>query len=234
MTNEELRARLPALAEPAYRAFNQGLLPGVPGILGVRMGALRDLAKKIAAGDWRAFLAQAQEDTYEETMVQALVIGLAKGDTEEILACVAAFVPKIANWGICDSFCAGLKIAKQEPARVWDFLQPYFASAEPFAARFALVMALNYYIEDAYIEGVLERISAAKREDYYVKMAAAWALSFCYARYPNRTLEYLRASALDDFTHNKAISKILESYRVGPSDKQAARALRRNSKITRP
>lgn len=228
MTAEEIYARLLSLAEPEYRAFIAGLLPGVSNILGVRMPALRKLAKKIAAGDWRAYLGRAREDTYEEAMLQALVIGLAKGDPEEILRYAAAFLPKITNWGLCDSFCAGLKIARQQPGRVWDFLQPCFSSPEPFTVRFALVMALNYYIEDDYIEAVLSLLDGVEHGDYYVKMAAAWTVSVCFVRYPARTMEYLLNNALDDFTYRKSISKILESYRVSPQDKAAVRALRKS------
>ena len=93
MTREEFYAELYALAEPDYRDFNAGLLPGVANILGVRMPALRRIAKRIAAGDWRAFLAAAREESYEETMVQALVmlyasigiIGMLLGDLLMVL-----------------------------------------------------------------------------------------------------------------------------------------------------
>ena len=228
MTREEFYAELYALAEPDYRDFNAGLLPGVANILGVRMPALRRIAKRIAAGDWRAFLAAAREESYEETMVQALVIGLAKGSPEEILSYVAAFVPKIDNWAVCDCFCGGLKLAQRHPGLVWDFVRPYFSSPQPFAVRFALVMALNHYMQEPYLDEVLELIDGVKLDHHYVKMAAAWAVSFCFIHYPGRTKAYLQNNTLDDFTYSKSLSKILESYRVSPEDKEFIRALRKN------
>ena len=46
----DIRERLNALADPGYRKFHSGLLPGVEDILGVRSPDLKKLAKEI----WRA------------------------------------------------------------------------------------------------------------------------------------------------------------------------------------
>lgn len=55
---EAVRKELQAMAEPDYRAFASGLIPGGTPMLGVRLPALRGLAKRIARGDWRAFSAR--------------------------------------------------------------------------------------------------------------------------------------------------------------------------------
>ena len=49
--------------------------PGTSNILGVRLPILRKLAKKIIRGDWRAYLASAQDQSFEEIMLQGMVIG---------------------------------------------------------------------------------------------------------------------------------------------------------------
>ena len=94
--------------------------------------------------------------------------------------------------------------------------------------RFALVMALNYYMNAAYLDEVLALIDGVKLDHYYVKMAVAWAVSFCFIYDPGRTKAYLQNNTLDDFTYRKSLSKILESYRVSPEDKEYIRALRKN------
>ena len=53
----DLKEKLRSLAEEEYRIFITGLLPKVDNILGVRLPVLRKLAKEIANGDWRGFLA---------------------------------------------------------------------------------------------------------------------------------------------------------------------------------
>lgn len=224
-----VREQILALVDDDYREFHSKLVPGTENILGVRLPHLRALAKEIAKGDWRNYLATAANDFYEETMLQGLVIGYAKAEITEILHYVAAFVPKIANWGVCDSFCNNLKITKKHMPLVWDFLQPYLLSKEEFTLRFGIVMLLNYYIEDNYIDRVLLLLDSAKHEGYYVKMAAAWAISICFIKYPEKTMAYLKSNTLDDFTYNKALQKITESFRINKEPKTLIRSMKRKN-----
>ena len=59
-------------------------------------------------------------------------------------------------------------------------------------------------------------------------MANAWLISICYIKYPDKTNKYLRNNNLDDFTYNKAISKICDSYRVDKKDKEILKKLKRS------
>ncbi|NKI20866.1 DNA alkylation repair protein [Paenibacillus dendritiformis] len=222
-----IRARIMALAEEKYRQFSASLIPNIDNVVGVRLPELRKLARSIAKGDWRTYLAQADSDYFEEVMLQGMVIGCAKADVEEILGHVAAFVPKIDNWSVCDSFCSGLKIASLHKERVWEFVQPYLESDMEYEIRFGVVMLLNYYADEPYIHRVLERLDRIKHEGYYVKMAVAWAVSICFVRLPDITMDYLRSNTLDDFTYNKALQKITESYRVAPETKALIRSMKR-------
>ena len=115
--NGTIRNRLFELAEEDYRKFSSSLIPGEDKLLGVRLPHLRELAKEIVRGDWREYLNNAQDEYYEEIMLQGLVIGYAKAPPEEILKYIACFIPKISNWGVCDSFCTGLKLAKKAPLK---------------------------------------------------------------------------------------------------------------------
>lgn len=227
--DKTVRERILELADEEYRQFHSSLLPGIDNVLGVRLPLLRNLAKELAKADWRSYLATAQDTYYEEVMLQGLVISYAKAELEEIFGYVAVFIPKITNWGICDSFCCSLKIAKQHSERVWAFLQPYLQSSKEFELRFAIVMMLDFYIKDEYIDRVLSRLDEVKHDGYYVKMAVAWAISICYIHYPQKTMTYLHNNILDDFTYNKALQKITESYRVDKETKTMIRSMKRRS-----
>lgn len=224
---QTIKERLTELADEEYRQFHSKLVPGTDNILGVRLPHLRELAKELAKGDWQGYLLAAQDDYYEETMLQALVIGHIKTDIDTTLHYIAAFIPKISNWAVCDSFCSSLKITKKHKDQVWEFLQPYLTSSKEYELRFGIVMLLNYYIDDKYIDQVLVHLDTAKHEGYYVKMAVAWALSICFVKYPEKTLDYLQHNTLDDFTYNKALQKILESYRVDQETKALIRRMKR-------
>jgi 3-methyladenine DNA glycosylase AlkD len=216
--HKAIREQLFELAEENYQKFSSALLPNINNILGVRLPTLRKLAKVIAKDDWRRFISMADSDYFEEVMLQGMVIGYAKADIEEILQYATDFIPKIDNWSVCDSFCNGLKFTKNNMESVWDFIQPYLSSKKEYEVRFAVVMLLNFYIDEEYIDNVLKLLDNVKHDGYYVKMAVAWAVSICYVKFPEPTMKYLKNNSLEAFTYNKSLQKITESLQV---DKQA-------------
>jgi 3-methyladenine DNA glycosylase AlkD len=227
MVEKTIKEQLFEMADPEYQKFSAALIPNIQNLLGVRLPELRKLAIRLAKGDWRIYLDQAESEYFEEIMLQGMVIGYIKTDVEEILRYVADFVPKIDNWSVCDSFCTGLKVTNSNMNLVWDFLQPYLSSKNEYDIRFGVVMLLDFYIEEEYINRVLQRLDEAKHEGYYVKMAVAWAVSICYVKLPKPTLTYLKSNNLDDFTYNKALQKITESFRVDLETKKMIRSMKR-------
>ncbi len=228
MTNLEIRQQLQALAEEEYRDFAMKLTPGIENILGVRLPALRKLAREIAKGDWAAYLAAAEDDSFEEVMLQGLVIGYAKGTPAEILPHIRRFIPKINSWSICDTFCSNLKIAAKNKAVFWDFLQPYLREEEEFSVRFGVVMLIAHYITAEDIQRVLFALRVQPHPGYYVKMAVAWAVSVCFIKFPEETFSFLNDNELDDFTYNKALPT--ENHRISPhrsKTKARIRAMKR-------
>ena len=218
------------LADEPYLKMQNRIVPGVKNILGVRVPKLRALAKQIAKGDWRAYFSAAQSDSMEEIMLQGLVVGYAKMKLEEALPLLAGFVPKIDNWAVCDVCSSSLKFTEKNKEDVFAFLQPYLKSQSEFELRFAVVMLMDFYITDEYINEVLKIYNGIHHEGYYVKMAVAWALSVCFVKYPDKTMNYLKANDLDDWTFNKALQKIVESFRVDDSTKIVIRGMKRKGK----
>ncbi len=229
MTNDDLRLLLAQEAEMEYQAFSSKLLPNIAAdkIWGVRLPKLRNIAQTIAKNGWQNYLLQATTDTFEELMLQGLVIGAITAPLEEIMAQSRLFIAKIDNWSVCDSFCASLKSAQQFPDQWWQFIQPYFASSEEYQVRFAVVMLLDYFIDDSHIEQVLHLLESIDNHQYYVQMAVAWAISICYIKLPTQTMPFLQENRLDKFTHNKALQKIIDSLRVDAESKTLIRSLKR-------
>lgn len=228
---DSIRCALEELVEPKFQKFASSLIPNIPpdAVLGVRLPKLRKMAAQIAKGDWRAYLAQAKDDCFEEIMLQGMVIGSVQAPLPEVLACVRDFLPKIDNWSVCDSFCAGLKLAKTYPEEFWAFLQPYFQSEEEYSVRFAAVMLLNYYVDESHKDQALKLLEGIRYESYYVKMAVAWAISIYYIRFPDFTRAFLENSALDDYTYQKTLQKILESRAVESHEKEKIRRMKKRN-----
>ena len=227
---EKLQAELKALQDLKYQKFHSSLLPSVQNIIGVRMPLLRKLAKEVLRGDWRNYLdsSVAEPNTYyEEDIIQALLIGTSKLSWQERHAYIKEFVPKINNWAVCDLFCSTLKEAQYYQEEYWQLIVPYFNSSNAYDLRFASVMLLNHFTGDEFVEEALNLLEAIKYEDYYVKMGVAWAISIFYIKQPQLTLKLIKQNNLDDFTHNKAIQKIRESFRVSNEDKEMLNRFKR-------
>ena len=227
MLSEDLKVILLELADDEYREFTKKLLPGINNILGVRIPELRKLAKQISRGDINAYLKEASDDTFEEIMLQGLVIGYAKNEFHDVLSMLRDFLPKIDNWSVCDTLCAGLKITNRHKDEMWKFIFPLFRDTRTYYVRFSVVMALKYFVDREHIGMVFEEFDKVKNRDYYSQMAVAWAVSCYFIKFKEETFEYLKDNNLDDFTFNKALQKIVESYCVDEETKSIIRRMKR-------
>ncbi len=227
-TKNPYRLQLETYATARNKAGAEKFITTKYEILGVQMPPIRQLAKEIKNNpNWRQLLATLTDDTYEELAVQSLVIATAKMEPAERLDYIAAYLPKIDNWGLCDSFVCALKFTAKNQALVWDFLQPYLNSDQEFSLRFGIVMILDYFMTPVYVPQALKIFNRLHHSGYYVKMAVAWAVAEAYIKQPILTLPFLKNNRLDSWTHNKAIQKITESYRVTSEDKDFLRTLKK-------
>ena len=105
--------------------------------------------------------------------------------------------------------------------------QQYLASPREYELRFAVVMLMNYYNDDTYIDNTLKELNNVRHEGYYVIIAVAWALSLCFVKQRAKTMELFQNNELDDFTYNKALQKCRESFRVSDADKTLLQNMKR-------
>lgn len=226
---KELDAQLQELADEKYRKFHGKLIPGVDTVFyGVRVPVLRKLAKQMIKGDWRGFVELAGEsEVYEMTMLCGMVIALSKCEFGEKLRYLETFIPRINNWAVCDIVCGDLKDVKKNRREMFQFIQPYRCSAQEYEVRFAAVILMQYFLTEEYIHDVLKIYDGIRHDGYYVKMAVAWGISLCFIKFRELTLAYMTSCKLDDFTYNKSIQKMIESFRVSDEDKQMLRGMKR-------
>lgn len=149
-----------------------------------------------------------------------MIIGYLKCTCEERQKLLDDFVPVINNWAVCDSSCMTYKFMKKEPEEWFSYLQKYVNSENAYEVRFAVVAVLAHFVDGQFLERVLDLLNHVRHEDYYVKMAVAWAVSVCFVKFPERTKLFLQKNELDDFTQNKSIQKIRESFRADKADKE--------------
>ena len=227
-----IQERLFALQDLSYRAFQSKLMPTVDPsrVIGVRMPALRQLAKEIAAEPqtMAAFLALPEHRYYEENNLHGLMINGMK-DFEECVAALDAFLPQVDNWATCDllkpvSF-------KKEVGKAEDRLLPHvrrwLASEHVYTCRFGVGVLMNYYLDEAFEPRFLEWVSEIRSEEYYVNMGIAWYFATALAKQWEEAVKYMEEGRLMPWVHNKSIQKAVESYRVTEERKGYLRKLKK-------
>lgn len=224
---EKVRETLFELQDKEYQKFHSGLCPNVNNIIGVRIPDLRKIAKQIAQENPKEYLESIPKEYYEEIMLQGFVIGYMKADLQEKLKYLDKFVPKIDNWAVCDCSVSTFKFVEKNQEEVWEYLQKYLRSEKEFELRFAIIMLMDYYLKEEYIDQVLSIYDQIRHDGYYVKMAVAWAISMAYVKFSEKTWEFLQNNHLDDFTYNKALQKMVESYRVDNKTKEKIKKMKR-------
>lgn len=196
-------------------------------IISISMSEIRRISKKISKTNLFSFLKFAKDDTYEEVLIQGLVITEIK-DIKVQMNYLDRWKDKIDNWSLCDSIVSSMKIflksnIKQE---YFEYFYNLCFSKKEYVARFGIVTLMTYYLESEYIDKIYEMCISVKNEKYYVKMAIAWLISFGFIKFKEKTYLLLEEKKLDKFTQNKSISKCRDSFRVDAFDKEKLKAYR--------
>ncbi|MDE7301002.1 MAG: DNA alkylation repair protein [Clostridia bacterium] len=220
---DELLTELKSYAEPEYAAFHSRLLKNDDiNVLGVRVPTLRKLAKRYKNSiDPLICL---NDDYYEVTFIKLTAVSLLPW--EEFIKYVDKCVSLIDNWATCDCF-APKCIAKHKDEFL-PYIFSYTDSDKEFTQRLALTTLLHFYVEEKYLQTIFDTV----RKDvdlnlYYVHMAAAWLIAEVLVKYYDDGVEFLKRNTLDTKTHNKAIQKACESYRLTKEQKDFLRGLKR-------
>lgn len=223
----KIRQDLFEMQDLKYKEFHGSLCPDMDNIIGVRIPRLREYAKELYKSNNLKDI-KIEDKYYEELVIQGMLIGFqTKEPIEEVIKQVEEFVPKINSWAVCDTFCTGLKVTKKYQPEMFEVIKQYLKSKQEYEVRFAIVMLLDYYINDQYIDQILQILDNVKLDKYYVQMANAWAISICLIKYYNKTLDFLKTTKIDDFTYNKGIQKAIESYRITNEQKEYLTTLKR-------
>lgn len=224
----EFLSYLKSFGDEKYRSFHSSLVKDTDSdIIGVRIPVLRSVAKDILKGDFIGFLENSGREYYEEIMLRGLVTAQIKGSFEETFTRVDGFIDYIDNWAVCDTFCSTLKCIKKFPEEFFGHINTYLKSENLWAKRVGLVLMMNYYLTDEYIDRVLERVDKVQSSEYYVQMGKAWLLATAFAKYRDKTLDFLKSGEFDNKTFNMTVQKCVDSYRVSKEDKEYLKTLRR-------
>lgn len=103
----------------------------------------------------------------------------------------------------------------------------WIKSKKIYTIRFGIGMLMQHYLDDDFKKEFLELVSNIRSDEYYVNMMIAWYFATALAKQYESTISYIENQKLDKWTHNKAIQKAIESYRITPEKKEYLRSFKK-------
>lgn len=226
MIHDDILTKLLDLQDIPYRDFQSKLIPAADKdfIIGVRTPALRAFAKELAKReDIDEFLTALPHGYFDENQLHAFIISLTK-DFNKCVAHVNAFLPFVDNWATCDQMSP--KVFKKHKDALLPHIEAWLASSETYTVRFGIKMLMEHFLDDSFNIKYPQAVAQIRSDEYYVNMMIAWYFSTALAKQYDAVLPFIEKQTLDTWTHNKAIQKAVESFRVTPEQKQYLKTLK--------
>lgn len=222
----EIQKRLFELRDEKYRDFQVKLIPSVDpaAVIGVRTPELRRLAKELSKrDDIDAFLDALPHEYFDENQLHAFILSGMK-DYGRCMAGVCRFLPFVDNWATCDQMSP--KVFGKNKEDLFAHIKVWLRSDETYTIRFAVGMLMEHFLGDDYNAAYPEMVAEIRSDEYYVNMMRAWYFATALAKQYDSTVGFIEDRKLDRWTHNKAIQKSVESYRITPEQKTYLKSLK--------
>ena len=223
---DKVREYLLSKQDIGYRNFTLPLLPNIDEktFIGVRLPIMKKYAKDLDTKSRVEFLNSLPHQYHEENILHAFILSSVK-DYDEFINKVDKFLPYVTNWSVCDTLC-NKNLVKYRPRLIKDVYE-WLKSDELYRVRYAVKCLMNYFLNEDFREEHLQKVEQVKLDDYYVRMMIAWYLATGLAKNYDSFIKAIEENRFDTFTHNKAIQKAVESYRVSEEHKQYLKTLKR-------
>ena len=222
----EIQERLFELQDEKYRDFQVKLIPSVDPatVIGVRTPELRKLAKELAKrDDIDMFLDALPHDYFDENQLHAFILSGMK-DYAGCMAGVCAFLPYVDNWATCDQMSPKAFSKNKDDLLV--HIKDWLQSDKTYTIRFAAGMLMEHFLGDDFDAAYPELVAGISSDEYYVNMMRAWYFATALAKQYDSIIPFIEGKKLDIWTHNKAIQKSVESYRITPEQKAYLKTLK--------
>ena len=221
-----IQKRLFAYEDKKYKEFNLKLIPNISPEkqIGVRIPNIRKIAKEIKDTDEAyIFLENLPHKYFEENNLHGYLLETIK-DFDKALDYTQKFLPYIDNWATCDTITP--KIFRSNLPALYEKIKEWLKSQETYTIRFGVNMLMKFFLEENFTEETLLLVAEIESTEYYVNMVRAWFFATAMAKQREKTLPYFENKKLDKWTHNKAIQKCVESYRITEEDKRILKEMK--------
>lgn len=211
-----------AMQDLKYAEFQRRLIPNIEPdtIIGVRTPELRKYAKKMMNGEKLGAL---PHKYFDENQLHAFAISGMK-DFQNCIEELNRFLPFVDNWATCDQMSP--KIFKKHKNELLEHIKIWIESDKTYTVRFAIGMLMEHFLGEDFDIKYLDMVASIRSDEYYVNMMIAWYFATALAKKYEQTLPYIENVKLQIWTHNKAIQKAIESYRITTEQKNYLRNLK--------
>lgn len=222
---KKVRDYLLSQKDTKYRDFTLPLLPNIDEktFIGVRLPIIKKFAKDLDEKTRVEFLNSLPHQYHEENILHAFILSSIK-DYDEFIEYVDKFLSYVTNWLVCDTLCN--KYLNKYKSQLIDKVYQWLKSDEIYRVRYAVKCLMNYYLNEDFKEEHLVRVEQVKIDDYYVSMMIAWYIATGLAKNYDDFVKVIEEKKFDTFTHNKAIQKAVESYRISDEHKSYLKLLK--------
>ncbi len=231
MNITDLHRKMFELQDMKYREMQIKIIPTITpeSVIGVRTPELKNMAKDILkTGDHKDFLKELPHKFFEENQLQAFIISGIK-DPDECMKELEKFLPYVDNWATCDQMSP--KIFRKHKEMLLVHIREWLNSEKTYTVRFGVGMLMEHFLDDDYDPVYPEMVAKLRSEEYYVNMMIAWYFATALAKQYESILPFIEDNRLDDWTHNKAIQKSVESSRIADEHKKYLKTLKVTRKI---
>ncbi len=236
--------KLNKMQDKKFGEFQAKLIPTIDKktIIGIRTPELKAFAKEMLKGsqsfaptngltnDVVKFLDELPHKYFDENQLHAFILSEMK-DFDICIKRVNQFLPYVNNWATCDQLSP--KCFKKNKEVLLKHISKWIKSKKAYVIRFAIEMLMSHFLDEDFDEKYLKMVADVKfgarvtrpydidPDKYYVEMMRAWYFATALAKQYAATLPYIKNQRLNTWTHNKAIQKACESFRVSDANKKA-------------
>ena len=223
---EEIRERLFQLQDEKYRDFQSKLIPNLEAsvMIGVRTPELRKLSREMVRREnIGEFLDALPHRYFDENQLHAFILSEIR-DYDRCVEAVCRFLPYVDNWATCDQMSP--KVFRRNRQALLPHIREWIDSGKTYTVRFGIGMLMSHFLDEGFDQTYAETVASIRSEEYYVNMMIAWYFATALVGHYQEILPFLEEKRLDPWTHNKAIQKAIESYRITEEQKAYLRTLR--------
>ena len=209
-----------------YKELQTKIIPTVDAdaVIGVRTPQLRVYAKELSRReDIGQFLDELPHKYFDENQLHAFIIAGIK-NYDDAMARLEAFLPYVNNWATCDQMSP--KVFKKNKTDLLKHIRTWIKSKDTYTVRFGVGMLMEHFLDEDFDVKYPVMVSKIRSDEYYVNMMIAWYFATALAKQYDAVIPFIEERKLDVWTHNKAIQKSVESYRITDEQKTYLRTLK--------